>query len=128
MCATERAAQGEAQPCSSPSSGTADPVTTARNGGRAGMREHTDKVAAMVARLGGSTSLRDYGEDHSPVTIRRPHRRPDRALRLPQRTVSSSPAHGQARPPLRRGELSAALAIRRPPMRVGALGPVWAGF
>jgi hypothetical protein len=43
--------------------------SAARNGDRAGMRELTSEAAALAARLGGATLLRDHGGGFSPATV-----------------------------------------------------------
>jgi transcriptional regulator with XRE-family HTH domain len=44
--------------------------TAARSGDRDRMRELTDEAAAIAARLGGTTLLRDHGGGFSPVTVK----------------------------------------------------------
>ena len=43
--------------------------TAARSGDRAGMRELTGEAAAIAARLGGGTLLRDHGGGFGPATV-----------------------------------------------------------
>jgi hypothetical protein len=92
VCAAERATLGRHSPAAHRRTGPliqSAAYSTARNGGQAGTRGDTDKAAAIAARPGGSTLLCDHGQDLSPVTIRRLHRRPERTLRLPNALLAA---------------------------------------